>query len=358
VIFQDIPSYRLANQQVVDSSCTTPKELLDIIGAIQAQDYAMARWAIGMRLPGSGEADVMDALDRGDILRTHLMRPTWHIVSAANIRWMLELTAPAIRSSMKSRLRELELSESVLSECNSILEKELSGGKHLTREELMAEMGKAKIATDGNRSSHILMNAELQGLICSGESKSGKLTYALLDERVPEKISLSHEEALSRLAGLYFQSHGPATLTDFIWWSGLTMKGASRALEGVRSSLLSETIGSNTYWMPQSMAERSSKKSGIILLPAFDEYVISYRDRSAVLSDEMHKKAVSENGLFRPVILLDGKAIGLWKRTIKKDKVRIEFEFFQSPSSKMLSQVQKKAREFAKFIDKTQDNPE
>jgi hypothetical protein len=322
------------------------------MGAIQAQDFAMAKWAIGLRLPSSTEEVVETALDKGDILRTHLMRPTWHIISANDICWILALTAPAIKALIRSRLQGLELTHNVLSRCRSIFEKALAGGNHLTREELMAELWKAKIETDGNRSSHILMNAELDGIICSGASKSGKPTYALLDERVPVKIQLSKEEALAMLAGKYFRSHGPATLKDFAWWSGMTMKAAAHGLETVKPDLISETIDSETYWMSTDLVPGNTGQPSVFFLPAYDEYIISYKNRDAILPPNVQKRAISENGLFRPVIIADGKVIGLWKRTIKKDSVVIEPEHFTSVSKKTKELLRRKAEEYSFFLGK------
>jgi hypothetical protein len=353
----DITNYRLFNQQLSGSAFTIPKELVSWMGAFQAQDYAMSKWAIGIRLRGSIISTVDDAFNRGDILRTHLMRPTWHIVSAENIRWMMELTAPAIRSSMKSRLKELELSEAVLSKCYSILVKLLTGGTHLTREEIMAEMAKEKIATNENRSSHILMSAELESLICSGASKDGKYTYALLDERVPLKQSFTREEALGNLARLYFQSHGPATLQDFQWWSGLRIREASIALELSKSNLHSEKVGDETYWMAGDGIRNQISHKGLYLLPAYDEYMISYKDRSAMIPASLQRKAISENGLFRPVIIQDGQVSGVWKRTFRKDKLFLETEFFTSASKRTQRLVEEKAKEFGLFLGKQLDNP-
>ena len=204
--------------------------------------------------PGSTLDTVESAINKGDIIRTHLLRPTLHFVSSDDIYWMLELTAPQIRSSMKSRSKELGLTKAVLNKSNTIIEKSLSDRKYTTREELKKEFEKAKISTKDNRLSHLLLNAELDGLICSGIIKGNKQTYALLSERVPKKNTLTKEESLAKLANIYFSSHSPASLKDFIWWSGLLAKDAKIALDSVKSNFISESFNSETYWLPNSFS--------------------------------------------------------------------------------------------------------
>ena len=229
----DIAKIRLINQQIAGTKFKSIKDMVGWMGAMQAQDYAMAKWAVGVRLPNLTDQAVENAINNGEIIRTHLLRPTWHLVSADDIYWALELTAPRIMDSLKSRHTELGLSETILTKSNTIMEKALMGGKHLTREELMDELEKAKIPTDDNRLSHLLLWAELNGIVCSGAIKGGKQTHALLEERVSKTKSMTKEEALANLAKKYFTSHGPAALQDFAWWSGLSVGDAKSALEMV-----------------------------------------------------------------------------------------------------------------------------
>ncbi len=303
----DISSLRLANQQIAGTNFKTAKEIVSWMGAMQAQDYSMAKWAVGVRLPGSTDALIEVAITGGDIIRTHVLRPTWHFVSPDDIYWMLELAAPNILSSMKSRHKQLELNEGVQKKSNDIIEKSLSRGKHLTRDDLFAELEKKKIATGNQRGIHILMRAEVDGIICSGTTRGKQQTYALLAERVPKKKTLHKEEALAELAKRYFTSHGPATLQDFIWWSGLSVSDAKNALESVQSNFLSEKIDSQILWFKNVISMPVNKKESVYLLPAYDEYVISYKDRSAILTPESQAKAISNNGIFWPVIVSNGK---------------------------------------------------
>ncbi len=349
----DIANIRLVNQQIAGTKFKKVKDVVKWMCAIQAQDYAMAKWAIGARLPGSSEKLVESAIDKGKIIRTHLLRPTWHFVSSDDIYWMLELTAHKIKTSMSSRHKELELNRAVFKKSNKIFERVLSGGNHLSREELKAELERAKISTGGNRLSHILANAELDGLICSGVEKRNKHTYALLAERVSKEKTFTRDEALAKLAKRYFESHCPATLKDYSWWSGLSLTEASRSLEMVKSDFIRETIGGQTYWLIDSFSVPRIEKDSTYLLPAFDEFIISYKDRTAALPFKENNKSVFNNGMFKPVILFKGRVIGIWKRTIRGENVILETEFFNLPRKTVKKAVAKASAPFGNFLDKT-----
>ena len=342
---------RLAAQHIAGTRFTTAKEVVGWMGAMQAQDFAACLWAVGIRLPGSTVADIEKALDRGEILRTHVLRPTWHLVSADDITWMLALTAPHIKAGLKSRHKELGLTESIVSKSFTILEMALQGGKHATRQALIAAFEQAGIATGENRASHLLAAAELESLICSGPTQSGKPTYALLAERVPPAKSLSREEALYTLANKYFSSHGPAAYRDFAWWSGLPAGESRLALELVKDSLVSETIEAQTcWWNPNEI--RDSGEDSVHLLPAYDETIIGYQERSAVLPQQDFKKAVSSNGVFHPVVLVNGQVRGVWKRTMKKDRVEVEVAWFATGNLPEQEATERAAAEYAKFLGK------
>ena len=323
----DIARLRLVNQQITESKFKTVKEIVGWMGAMQAQDFNMSKWAVGIRLPGVNEETINAAIDRGEIIRTHLLRPTWHLVSADDIYWMLKLTASQIKTFMKSRDKELGLTDAVFRKSNNIIEKALSGGNHLAREELVTELARAGIAVDDNRASHLLVRAEIDGILCSGRVKSNKQTYALLPERVKQVKTLEHDEALAELARRYFTSRGPATLQDFVWWSGLPVSESRKALAMIKPDFIDETIDNQIYWFANSFSVSGFDRDLLYLLPAFDEFLISYKDRSASLPFEDQKKAVSSNGIFYPIIVLNGQVIGTWKRTIRKDKVMVEIKF-------------------------------
>lgn len=349
----DIAHIRLFSQQISGTNFNTVKDIVGWMGAMQAQDYSMAKWAIGARLPGSTEETVEAAIDRGEILRTHLLRPTWHFVSADDIYWMLELTAPQIKARLKYRHKQLELTEKIVARSSSIIENALAGGRHLTREELITELEKAKIATDNSRMYHLMLRAELDGVVCSGAPGGKKQIYALLRERVPEQKTLNRDEALAKLAYKYFSSRCPATLQDFVWWSGLSVTQAKHALEMIKSNFVSEKTGSQTYWLSNSFSiPANPEQKSVHLLPAFDEFIISYKDRTASLPLENHQKAVSNNGVFWPIIVVNGKVAGTWKRTITKEHIIVETDFFQSSDQATWRLLEKACTAFGNFLNK------
>lgn len=348
----EISNLRLLSQQIAEAKFKSAKEIVGWMGAMQAQDYSMAKWAIGIRLADSTVHLIESAIDKGQIIRTHLLRPTWHFVSSDDIFWMLALTAPQIKAILKTRDKALELNEKIYGKSNAIIEQALNRGRHLTREALVAELELANIPTDNNRASHLLLRAEIDGITGSGKSENNKQTYALLSERVPKGKTLNKEEALAKLAERYFTSHGPATLRDFIWWSGLSATDSKHALEMVKSHFVSETVGKQTYWLTNSFTLPTPGINLVYLLPAYDEFVISYKDRTVSMPVKNHIRAISSNGIFRPTIVINGQVSGLWKRTIKKERVIVEIELFQSVDNVMTSLIEKSINHFVKFVNK------
>lgn len=348
----DIAKVRLASQHLVQRKLHTAKEIVSWMGAMQAQDYAMVKWAVGMRLLQATVDTIHTAIDQGDIFRTHVLRPTWHLVSADDIHWMLELSAPQIKALLKSRHKQLEITDKVISKSNNVITKTLSQSGYATREKLVAELEKAHIATADNRAAHLLMWAELEGVICNGKTIEKKQTYALLSERIPRKETITRDEALARLAKKYFLSHCPATLQDFIWWSGLSVRDARRALGMIQSEVVAENIYEQTYWFPHSYTVPKSDEESVFLLPAFDEFIISYRDRSASLLPEYKQRAISRNGIFWPVIVIDGQVQGLWRRTVKNNTVVVETDLFGQLPTATKRTMEEKAITFGEFIGK------
>jgi len=348
----DLPYRRLKAQHITDPSFQTPAELLKYMGIIQAQDPQMVKWAMGLRLTHLQETEIEEAYRTGDILRTHVLRPTWHLVSPDDIYWMLGLCEKRVLSAMNSFSKQLQLDADAYSRCNRIIEKALEGGKHLTRETICQLLTEQGIQVNEYRSGLILGYAETTGLICSGPIEEGKHTYALLRERVPKAIRLDREESISRLASIYFRSHGPATVADFSWWSGLSLGEARRGLDSVKKELDSQTLEGVDYWFNGENGPVEPKKSGVVLLPAFDEYMISYKDRSAMLPEAHYARAISGNGIFWPVILKDGKAIGTWKREVKRNHVQINALYFRTPDKDVPKAVEMAGGKFAHFLGK------
>ncbi len=250
------------------------------LGAMQAQEYTSAKWAIGLRLHNIQEADIDQAFNVGAILRTHLLRPTWHFVIPADIRWLLALTAPRVNAINAFMHRKLELDNKVLKRSNDALAKSLEGGKQLTRTELKTKLEKKKIIADGLRLGYIMAQAELDGIICSGPKEGKQFTYALLEERVPPVKHLNKDEALAELSKRYFSSRGPATLKDFSTWSGLSCVDVKSGLGMVKSQFVQEKINNEDYYFLPSVSINKEVQNAY-LLPIYDEYIMGYKNRSA-----------------------------------------------------------------------------
>ena len=326
----DIAKLRLINQHIAGTVLETPEDMVGWMGAMQAQDYGMAKWGLGVRLPGSTEYEVEEAINDGRILRTHILRPTWHLVAATDLAWMMNLTGPRIKSGLNGNNKRLGLTEEDLAKSNKIISKALAKGEHLTRPELMAVLEGKGINTYDLRSAHIMYRAELDGIAVSGVRKGKELTYAPYDSRVPKPNIVQRDEAVGELWSRYFTSHGPATLADFVWWSGLTLADARLGLELNKGKFDSLVIEGQAYYFAGATSAAKAARQSVHLLPAFDEYLVSYKDRTASLHVDHFSKAITNNGIFYPVLVVNGKVIGSWKRTVKKDKTIVSIELFEA----------------------------
>lgn len=311
-------SQRLHNHKLSSSEFDAPADVVRWFGGVQAQDFNAARWALALRMGKSTSASIEEAYNRGEILRTHVLRPTWHFVTPADIRWMLELTAPRVNVRCGPNYRKLELDEKIFKRTNKAIATALKNGKALTRTELKTVLNRAGVASDDSiRLGHILLRAELDALVCSGPRKGKQFTYALLEERVPPGCTLSHDEALAELTQRYFASHGPASLADFVWWSGLTANDARRGIASVDRLLEEVQVDDTVYWTATAAAPRLSPSAH--LLPAFDEYNVAYKNRQLVF-DSTNTTNWDALG---PTMIVDGRIVGIWKSTLNKDHVSI-----------------------------------
>jgi hypothetical protein len=284
-------------------------------GAVQAQDYRAARWALALRMRGSmTPADIDAALAGGEILRTHVMRPTWHFVARGDIRWLLELTAPRVHQALSFGRKYYELSDALQRRAARVIERSLEREPCLTRSELAIRLGRAGIAVKGVPLAFVTIYAELERLICSGPHRGGESTYALLDSRAPQSPRLERDQALGELTTRYLRSHGPATVRDFSWWSGLTMADAKRGLAIVRAR--SQTVEGLTYWTLPGRARIPAPSNVVHLLPMFDEYLVAYRDLAAV------PRGKTSGGFLPQAVVCDGRVIGTWK--VRKDREGVD----------------------------------
>jgi len=345
-----IKNIRLRSQQLVNPVFDNPKDLVSWMGAIQGQDYTMTKWAVGIRLKNPSLKAVEEAFERGEILRTHVMRPTWHLVTSEDIRWMVKLSGKKIRSAWGSMDKEWGIDEKLLNKCNKKLEKILEG-KHLTKQEVAAELERAGILGDVARINRFMLYAEAEGIVCSGVDKNKKPTYALLEERVAPCKELNKDEALAKLATMYFRSHSPATLNDFIWWSGLTITQARHAIGLIEGELIKDKLETENSYVHQSHSTDVALEDSLHLLPPYDEYLISYKDRTAVLNVEHHPKAFTNYGIFYPVIMYNGHVAGNWKKTVKKGEIIIETSFWDKKlkvNKKLLKTAEERYKSFIK----------
>lgn len=344
-----ISKHRLFNQHIHGTIFNSVKEIVHWMGAIQAQDYAMAKYAIGVRLKNATDQIVEEAINKAIIIRTHVLRPTWHFVAADDIRWMLELSAKNLNKALSSNNKRLELDDKTFKKSNTIIEKLLRNGKHLTRKEIMAALEKKGIKTNDLRAAHIMFRAETDLVVCNGLKKEKQFTYALFDERVRSTKKLLKEEALAELAQRYFFSHGPATLKDFAWWSGLSLADARDGLELVKSKLLNEKIGDAIFRFPDNKFKK--KNSEVVFLPSYDEFLISYKSREISLNLQHASRTFTNNGIFNPIMVHNSKVIGTWKPQLKKEIV-VRGNFFIKPTGKQKQLCIKAAKEFGKFMQK------
>jgi hypothetical protein len=353
MISENIALQRLVNQQVAQPTFAHPSEVVAWLGAVQAQDYLGALWAVGLRTPGATEQTIEQALAEKTIVRTWPMRGTIHFVAAADVRWMLELLAPRVVQRTRSRRAELGLDEKIIAASAKVLTSALQGGKQLARNAIYELLAQANIATDSSRGLHILGRLAHDQLLCFGARAGKQPTFALLDEWVPGAKSLPRDEALATLAQRYFTGHGPATVQDFMWWSGLTTREAKAGLAAVEGQLEHTIIGEQEYYFAPNLPEASAKAHDAFLLPPFDEYLVAYRDRSAALDPQYNKLIVpGGNGIFNPIIVIGGRVVGTWKRTLKNDTVLMTFSPFSVFSPAQSSAITAAAERYGHFVGK------
>jgi hypothetical protein len=348
----DIAQQRLVNQQLAASPFERPAEVVDWLVAVQAQDYLGAKWALGLRLREARDADLDRAFNAGEILRTHVLRPTWHFVTPADIRWLLMLTAPRVHAVNAHRYRELELDNATLKRGHKALSKALRGSQHLTREELSVALERAGIAAKGQRLAYLVMHAELEGLICSGPRRGKQFTYALLEERVAPVAVLKRDEALAQLARRFFTSHGPATVQDFAKWSGLSSVDAKRSLDSSVEYLQHETVNHQEFWFSAETAPVQRTASSTYLLSIYDEYIIGYHDRSMLATPEVAAKLFTMGAALTAVIVIDGQIVGSWRRTLNKETVSIVINPFRRLTKAEQHAVAAAAQRYGEFVNR------
>lgn len=323
----EVRAARLRNHRLVGPPFQRADDALRWLGAVQAQDYGGAKWGIAQRTRGLTDADLDRSFAAGAILRTHVMRPTWHFVRPDDIRWLLDLTAPRVHAANAYYYRKLELDDAVFQPSNEVIARALRGGVQLTRTELARLLEAAGITAIGLRLAYLVMRAELDAVIISGARRGKQFTYALFDERVPDATRPAREEALAELTRRYFRSHGPALARDFANWSGLTQADVNAGIEMVGAHLAQASIDGKTYWFEPSAVDGSETASTLHLLPNYDEYLIAYEDYSPVFDRSLFSGATSLDAILAGhILVVDGQVVGGWRRTLERGMATIEVE--------------------------------
>jgi hypothetical protein len=351
----DIVQHRLVSQRLAGAKLETPSAVVQWLGAVQAQDYAGAKWGVAQRATGATNTDVEQAFASGDILRTHVLRPTWHFVTPADIRWLLALTAPRVQAINASMYRKVGLTPALLTRSIGALTGALEGGCSLRRDELRSMLRAARIPVDGEeRLSYVLMNAELEGIVCSGPRRGKQFTYALLDERVPSTKALSRDEALASLSHRFFTSRGPATVHDFAKWSGLTVADARDGLEAVKADLVHGIVDGKTYWFAAGRGRTRARPAPTVhLLSIYDEYISGYKDRSAIVSTRDAARLWKIGNALSYIVVINGRIRGTWKRRLDKSIVVIRTEVFDRLTRSEAQAVEDAVERYGAFLRMT-----
>lgn len=326
----DLVAKRLFSQRIEGNKPDTPEETVRWMGAVQAQEYEQALWAIALRMQSAKKKDIEEAIAAGKIIRTWPMRGTMHFVTPKDSRWMLKLSEARMLKKAEARMMGLNIDESLVNTCMGFFREALRDKKVLTRQEMMTLLEKEGIATKDQRGYHLLWQAAQRGIICMGPMQDKKQTFMLLDDVIPEGPNLTKDEALGELALRYITSHGPATVHDFAWWAGLYLPDARRGIEIAEPKVIFEKRNGEELWSSlESPSPKPIPEPSIRLLPSFDEYLIGYKERSEVLDAE-HLLEVSpgNNGTSHPIVVVDGRVTGIWKQDIRKNAIDLNFIFF------------------------------
>src|SRR5262245_5623476 len=346
----DIARLRLHNQRIAYATLEKPVDVVAWLAAVQAQDYLGAMWAVGLRMRNAVEADIERALADRTIIRTWPMRGTLHFVAAADIRWMLELLTPRVAVNIRQYLlREFDLDEGAFARSKDLFASAMQGGKQLTRN-AMYDVLEAGGVSASQRGRHILTLLAQDGFICFGAREGKQQTFALLEEWAPAARRMARDESLAEIAKRYFTGHGPATLQDFAWWSGLTTADATAGLEMAKRSLVQENINGHTYWLASATSTTKDSSPAAHLLPVYDEYTVAYKDRSAALNPKYAKLPNYGHGIFNPTIVMDGQIVGTWKRTLKKDTLDISPSPFAKLKRAETRAIAEAANIYGKFL--------
>lgn len=344
----DIVKERLANQGLGYYRFENPLEVVKWFGAIQAQEYPGGSWGIGLRLKDSTMGEVEKAIEQRKIIRTWPMRGTLHFVPAEDAKWMLELMALRVIRKYTSYYHKLGLNDEIFEKSSKIITRELKG-KQMTRKEIYSVLEKNGVDSKKSKGLFILGYLSQKAVVCLASHRGKQPTFALFDEWIKNSKKLDKGESLMEITKRYFQSHGPATIHDCMWWSGLTATEIKEGLSQL-SDIKSIDIEGKKYWFFHNV-KKIEMKSYAHFLPAYDEFLIAYKDRTASLRDEDKKKIFSnKNLIFSSALIVDGKAIGMWKPIRKKNIVEIKIHFFTEVTKAEKELINVEVEKFGKFF--------
>jgi hypothetical protein len=342
---------RMRAQRLSAPMPADPAAVVAWFGAVQAQDYAGAKWALTLRAPALTDAQLDRALADGTIIRTHGPRPTWHFIAPADIRWVLTAVAPRVQLRSRTMYRTYEVDPALMTRVRRVIERTLGGGRFATRTDLGKALAANGIEASGIRLGLIMFVLELDQVVCSGPRAGKQFTYALFDERVRGAVVLSPEEARTALAARYVASHGPVTINDFVWWSGLTVGEARRAMEAVSPALRTEPIGEHTYWSTPTLPPASRKPLPIVhLLPNYDEYFIAYRDRRPTAAVPLPSGPIDPMDSYAHLLCVEGRFGGFWRRTVGRREVDVELLPYRPLSRAHVTAAEEAAERYAAFL--------
>lgn len=346
-----VARWRLANQLLPSGDVRCAADVVGRLAAVQAQDLLPSAWSLAQRAGGLTRQAVADELDAGGVLRTHVLRPTWHAVAPADVRWLLRATAPRVQRANAALYRRAGLDDAVRTATRRTLASALADGRHRTRGELAGVLAAAGWAFDGLGLSLAIMDAELEAVVVSGVAGGGQQTYALLDERVPGGDAPPRDEALAELARRYVVTRGPATVDDLASWASLTLTEARAAVASVATSLERVDGGGLTWWVGSGDPPPPTPERRVDLVQAYDELVMSYRrTRDVATGDAV--LLTRDGGAPMHWVLVDGRAAGRWayRRDGRGLPVRVVVEPLRPFTSAEHSGVDQAVRAFGDFV--------
>jgi DNA glycosylase AlkZ-like len=349
---EDVSKIRMGRMGLIDAGFQRPLDVVEAHLAMQAQDYDSAKWSIGQRLTEAVDADVERVVSKGIILRTHVLRPTWHFVARRDLRWVMALSGPRLQRGLEPRYRQLELDVKTRSRAEKLISKQLQGGNHLVRRDLGEVLRKSHIEPNGQRLAHLLMHCELEAVVCSGRVRGKAHTYALFDERVPRGRTFNRDQAVVELVQRYLMSHGPATLKDMSWWSGLTTTDLRSGLEALSTQVRNESVEGLTLWSMGEERPANQPTPVVQLLQAYDEFVVGYTE-SRYLGDPRAarvRSAFIDRNLRNSTVMLDDRVAGHWRRSTTPSKVEVDVELYAALKGAARMALGRTVDELSRFI--------